>query len=89
MAADLAPSAQSAKGSCTGTCPFPRARVWLVACPATFVFQPRLSICVWSDSFRCTGSHTMSPNMARETVAGAREVVSLAGRLRNNPDGKR
>lgn len=31
----------------------------------------------------------MSPNMARETVAGAREVVSLAGRLRNNPDGKR
>lgn len=26
--------------------------------------------------------------MARETVAGARDVVSLAGHLRNNSDGK-
>lgn len=43
MAADLAPSAQLAKGPMYRYMALPVARVWLVACTATFVFQPRLS----------------------------------------------
>jgi hypothetical protein len=43
--------------------------------PAT----PVMPICVWSDFVSFHRFRTTSPNMARETVAGARDVVSLAG----------
>lgn len=68
--------------------PLPVARcsscVWLVACTATFVFQPRLSCPSVSGQIRSVpqvqdDEPEHGPYKVRETVAGARDVVSLAG----------